>query len=478
MSVNFTNVSPKNYINEIDFKRNYNVSNKIDYCLKPDFLELSSNKTKEKPINFKEGIGIYAGGFKNKLKNIAASIIKHPIKTAALVLGTTAALSALPFIGISTAAAGSALVLLYAGLAIGKTAYHTVKFVKNNKNENYNEARKNLEQMGGDTVDLALTLPFVPKAVKNVKDFAKFGKIGVNKELINNIKKAEGIKSKFNTLKAGNLKIAEDVNFRKAISSIAKTEQDIAEYEAMRGLSNNEFYKQAYSKITKDMGISDIAPEAQLADNMRSNTLGGFNNAKCSIEFNAQAFEKMKQSEIINTMRHELEHYKQFSDIARYKGADYIYELNVRAYAEKLKRGNTGFDFTARLQKNRLKEIGEDAYIQEQIAIQKAKNTMNVELYQKAIDKLGVIKEGTPEAVQAQKYIEAHMKYPDLSFAFFGGGSSYTDNLLEVNARTAGENPGGAMGGYKKAVENAEKTKDTYFLDITGSILKGDSAIN
>lgn len=478
MSISFNNVSGTNYTNEIDLNRNYNIPNKVDYDLKPDSIELSSNETKEKPINFKEGLGIYANGFKNKLKNMASSIIKHPIKTAALVLGTTAVLSALPLIGISTIAAGSALALLYAGLAIGKTTYHTVKFVKNNKNENYNEARKNLEQMGGDTVDLALTLPFVPKAVKNVKDFAKFGKIGVNQELINNIKESKGIKAKFNTLKAGNLKITEDVNFRKEISSIAKTEQDIAEYEAMRDLSNNEFFSKAYSKITKDMGISDIAPNPQLSDNMQSNMLGGFNNAECSIEFNAQAIEKMKQSEIINIMRHELEHYKQFSDIARYKGADYIYELNVRAYVERLKRGDTGLNPFAGLQRDYLKKIGEDAYIQEQIAIQKARNTMNIEAYQKAIDKLGVIKEGTPEALQAQKYIESQMKYPDLSFSFFGPGKEYTGNLLEVNARAAGENPGGTMGDYKKAIENVEKTKDTYNTDITRSILQGDSVIN
>ena len=92
---------------------------------------------------------------------------------------------------------------------------------------------------------------------------------------------------------------------------------------------------------------------------------------------------------------------------------------------------------------------------------------VNVDSYQKATDKFGIIKEGTPEALQAQKYIEAQMKYPDLTFSFFGPSSNYIENTLEVNAKAAGENQGGTMGEYKKAIENVEKTKDTYFTDIT-----------
>ena len=138
-----------------------NQMQQVKFEYKPDNFELSNN-VKQEPISFKEGISLYSNGLKEKAKSIFSAIIKHPAKTAAIVLGTSAILGALPLIGVSTVAAGSTLALLYAGIAVGKTTCHTVKFIKNNKNENYDEARKNLKQMGSDTVDLALTLPFVP----------------------------------------------------------------------------------------------------------------------------------------------------------------------------------------------------------------------------------------------------------------------------------------------------------------------------
>ena len=480
MTVNFTNVSRNREYFNPEFTTNQIKSQtpKVENNLKNDSFESSLKGDINKKIGFKEGVGLFAKGFTTKIKNLATSIIKHPIKTAGIILASTALLSALPLIGISTVAAGSALALLYAGIAVGKTTAHTIQFIKNNKNENYTEARKNLEQMGGDTVDLALTLPFVPKAVKNIKDFAKFGKIGINHELINEIKNSQGIKAKFNALKAGNFKITEDVNFKKAISKIAKTEQDVAEYEAMRNLSKSEFVQKAYEKMTKDMGISEVAPEPQLVDDLGSNMLGGFQSSDCSVKFNAQAFEGMKQSEILNVMRHELEHFRQYTDIARYKGADFMYELESRAYVERIKRGDTGFNFFASDHKKFIEQFGEEEFIRIQTSALKSQNAVNIEAYQKVIDKLGVIPEGSADATAAAQYIDAHMRYPDLSFSFFGGGSEYTENLLEVNARNAGNNPEGAMGIYKKAAESAEKTRDTYYTKVFGSVLRGNSAAN
>ena len=461
-----------------DYVQKQTENAKLEY--KSDTFELS-NSQKQEPITFKEGFGLYAKGFTSKVKSIFSAIIKHPIKTAGIILGTTALLGALPLIGISTVAAGSALALLYAGIAIGKTTYHTAKFIKNKNNENYDEARKNLGQMGSDTVDLALTLPFVPKAIKNVKDFVKFGKIGVNHELIEEINASEGVGAKFKALKNGNVKISEDINFKKATADFIKTPEDLAEFEAMRNLPKDEFTRQVYQKVTKQMGIEDIAPEMEMSDKMASNTLGGFDPCDCSIKYNQKAFQDMKQSEIINTVRHELEHYKQFSTIARYKGPDYMAELQVRSYVEKLKTGkSTGIDLGRKINEEYLKEHGEEALVQHLTEIQKAKQ-LNVEAYQKVIDKMGVIEEGTPEALEAQQYIEAQLKYPNTSFMIFGPTSEYLDNILEVNARQAGENPEGFIGEYKKASEAVDKlppVQDTFVKDDVVAIIQGNSVAN
>ena len=127
---------------------------------------------KYRKIGLVEGTGLLIKGIGKQIKSTITSIVEHPIKTLAVVGGTTLGIMALPIIGIPAAVGGSALALGFAGLAVGKGAYHTMQFLKNNENGTYDIARQNLEQIGGDTVDLALSAPFVPKAIKTVKEFA------------------------------------------------------------------------------------------------------------------------------------------------------------------------------------------------------------------------------------------------------------------------------------------------------------------
>ena len=109
----------------------------------------------------------------NQAKGIIDSIVKHPIKTLAVIGGTSLALMLLPVIGIPTAVGGGILAIGFAGLSVGKGISHAIQFAKNNEEGTYHLARKNLEQIGEDTVDLALSVPFVPKSIIHVKNFAK-----------------------------------------------------------------------------------------------------------------------------------------------------------------------------------------------------------------------------------------------------------------------------------------------------------------
>ena len=45
----------------------------------------------------------------------------------------------------------------------------TVKAIKHNKNGEYAQLRNDLGKIGGDCLDLALSMPFLPKALKNKK---------------------------------------------------------------------------------------------------------------------------------------------------------------------------------------------------------------------------------------------------------------------------------------------------------------------
>ena len=151
---------------------------------------------KGEKVSVKEGVHILGKGFINKAKAMGKAIVEHPIKTLGAVVGTTALLSALPLIGITAATGAAVMAVGFGCYAIGKTAVDVTKAVKHNKEGEYNEVRKDLEKIGGDGLDLALSLPFLPKAINQVKRFAQYGTttVGLNSELIAGLKNIKNIK--------------------------------------------------------------------------------------------------------------------------------------------------------------------------------------------------------------------------------------------------------------------------------------------
>lgn len=177
-------------------------------------------------ISFSEGANIFLSGIEKQCGELVLSIIKNPVKTIGIVAGSTLALSALPLIGIPAAVGGGALALGFAGFAIGKTIAHATQFVKNNNNGDYFTARQNLQQMGEDSVDLALSVPFAPKGVTQVKNFAQYGKIAINKPLLNELKSTKSIKQVWTSLRNSNKNISRDINYQCSVDKeLAKLER-------------------------------------------------------------------------------------------------------------------------------------------------------------------------------------------------------------------------------------------------------------
>lgn len=189
---------------------------------------------KYRKIGLVEGTGLLIKGIGKQIKSTITSIVEHPIKTLAVVGGTTLGIMALPIIGIPAAVGGSALALGFAGLAVGKGAYHTMQFLKNNENGTYDIARQNLEQIGGDTVDLALSAPFVPKAIKTVKEFATYGKIAYNPNILNELKSAKGLKGKTAVIKNANSELVRKMNYSKTVDAEIAKLQGLTETEAAK----------------------------------------------------------------------------------------------------------------------------------------------------------------------------------------------------------------------------------------------------
>ncbi len=445
--------------------------------LNTDKFEVEKQNSEQTKVSFGEGAKLVAGGFVNKVKNIGKSIIEHPVRTIGTVAVATAALSALPLVGISSAAGAAGLAIGAAAIAVGKTAAHGIKAVQHNRAGEYNLVRDDLQNIGGDCVDVALSLPFVPKAVKTVKSFAKYGKIGLNSELISELKAAKGIKAKADALKGGNFKIIENVQLEETYSKYFTSEADKAEFIELKNMSNGDFANAIYKKTVQQMNVEDIAPDFSLKSNMASNEYGGFTSADGKIGLNADWVKTAKKTDIMNYVRHELEHFNQYSDIARAKGSNAIAEALAEGYIRRLQTGDTGLDLFASNNKKLLDRIGADEY--KKLALEQfdRQGSINKDFYNRIIQTKGKIEAGTQEAARAEEYYQAAVNYPNLSFSFFGPPESYINNILEVNARAAGENLTGEIGNISKVLKEAGQIKDTYTTDIVSSNLRTQSAL-
>lgn len=193
----------------------------------PNFEHREYHPIQDKAISLGEGTELFVGGLLKQGKEMITSIIKHPLKSAGIMLGTSAAFMALPLVGIPSAVGGGILAIGFAGYAIGKALYHTAQFAKTNQKGSYDIARIHLQQMGEDTFDIALSAPFAPKAASNIKNFVKYGKIGVNSELIANIKSANKFTEKIRILAKTDTELSRNFNFQNAVDKEIRNLKDL-----------------------------------------------------------------------------------------------------------------------------------------------------------------------------------------------------------------------------------------------------------
>ena len=255
-------------------------------------VQIQNNSDSCKKIHLGEGVKLFAKGIVKQGKEIVSSIFKHPIKTLAVVGGTSAALMTLPLVGIPTAVGGAVMALGFAGLAAIKSAKHAIQFVKNNKAGSYDKARENLEQLGGDSVDLALSAPFVPKAIKEVKKFAKYGKVGLNTTAIKSLINERGLKAKWQVLKDANKEASRVMNYNQAAEAELAKLEGITEAEKAAIKQYLKDYNVPREKIpevvldqwAKERGVS-TKPSLRY-QSLKKITLGYASPARCEITLN------------------------------------------------------------------------------------------------------------------------------------------------------------------------------------------------
>lgn len=342
----------------------------IKQDMQNDSLEIKTDRIKTEgtdnntKVSLKEGLSLIGKGFINKAKDLGKAIIKHPVKTIAIMAGTALGIAALPIIGISSAAGAAAIAIGCGAIAVGKTIYHSTKAIKHNKNGEYNELRNDLQKIGGDGLDLALSLPFVPKAFKTLQRNIKFAPtIGLNKELLSNIKNAKGLNAKYTELLKGDIKINYETMANEMGLKIKPqlVFDDTMQFDLQKGVIAGE-----YEPTT---GVMKINPK----------TLNPI----------ARIITRTNPEEIL---RHELTHFQQFSDIARTEGIGIngLKELLTEYYKKAIDIGGLpkqNFEYARNM-------------------VHGDKSVFNSKFYENIIREKGSITAGSQDALNVKNYMD------------------------------------------------------------------------
>ena len=270
---------------------------------------------KEGPVGFLEGVGLFFKGFVNKVKNMGQAIIEHPLKTLAAVGATTALIAAAPLIGVASATAGAFLAVGFGVFAVGRTVGDIVETIKDNNEGRYDEVREDLESLGGDGLDLALTLPFMPKAINQLSRFFKYGTstVGLNTELIGNI-----VKGNYKSIPMELAKANTKINYEMIANEMGLNVKPELEFFSRVPGENGQMLGGEFDPVSGKLKINQ-------------EILSGKNGLKAKLSgLNPEA-----------TIRHELEHFQQISEIARTSGIESLQET-IKQYYTTIYQNNGG----------------------------------------------------------------------------------------------------------------------------------------
>lgn len=247
---------------------------------------------KNKKIGVAEGSEIFLGGVIKQGKEMITSIIQHPLRAATVMVGTTLGIMALPLIGIPSAVGGGALAIGFAGLAVAKGIKHALLFSSSNKEGSYDLARFHLQQLGEDTFDIALSAPFVPKAINSIKNFTKYGKVGINNTLLSELKQTNGSLNKLKTLVKADRELSRSINFQSAVDKEISLLKDVTEAQKAQikqellefNIEVEKIPELVLQKYAQAKGIT-VQPNLKYAA-MAPNTLGMAVADNCTIYLN------------------------------------------------------------------------------------------------------------------------------------------------------------------------------------------------
>lgn len=287
-----------------------------------DECSFQAKISQNKRVTFTEGTGLIFKGIGQKALDMVKTFITHPIKALGTIAVTAGVLMALPFIGIPTAAGASALAIVFAGFSALNMGKDILNAVKSSENGDNNELRNNLKNIGGSALDLALSLPFVPRAFKIIQNQVKYGKApAFNSALWENIKKQKNVMTKIKEVRTADSALIDNTNYLSGIDKLQKqlnfSDEIKQKYLDLRKYSGKEFIEKAYAQMTEDLGYGKNAPELEITKERNSVSTGGYYFERHKIVIN----EADSPVVLLRLIRHELQHFQQMVDFERAKGA-------------------------------------------------------------------------------------------------------------------------------------------------------------
>jgi len=210
-------------------------------------------------------------------------------------------------------------------------------------------------------------------------------------------------------------------------------------FAKIRKLEDEEFIKSAYTLMTKLLGYENCAPELKLVqkDKDRTHAFSKFPGVIKIDTFHWRQGTEF-QTEYLNILRHELEHFIQFSTIARTEGygTNAICEAQAKSVVRRLKIDK---DFCNEVYNKPFEELKMDEKEIFDYYNGYYKSKINTSFWEKIIKEKGMIPKNTPDAKKAEEYFNASCNYTavkkDTKRKLV---EDYDNNLLEKRANYEG----------------------------------------
>lgn len=171
---------------------------------------------------------------------------------------------------------------------------------------------------------------------------------------------------------------------------------------------NVDFAQLAFNKIAKYLGLKSLLPKKIIVtDALNETGAATFRWRTGEFTIDKTSCQEATKASILNSIRHELEHYLQYEKIIRAEGIGI--EKISKLEAEKELKNYKGDFFEAHIPEEYLPE---KRYRSDEGFINVINNAINKKFWQKVIKKRGIIKSGTSDAKKALEYLNAHLIYP------------------------------------------------------------------